>query len=45
MWQLLGLPSTREGGEEKPKSICFLQKKRLLPVFGNLIKRIMGTSG
>lgn len=27
MWWLPGLPSTREDGEEKPKCICFLQKK------------------
>lgn len=44
MRQLSGLPSTGEAGEEKPKCICFLQRK-LLPVFGNLVKRIMDTSG
>lgn len=27
MWQLLGLPSIQEDGEEKPKCICFLQQK------------------
>lgn len=26
MWQLPGLPSTREDGEEKPECVCFHQK-------------------
>lgn len=41
MWQLLGLPSTQEDGEEKSSASGFFG--RLSPVFRNLIKRITNT--
>lgn len=43
MWQLLGLPSAQEDGEEKSSASGFFG--RLFPVFRNLIKGITNTRG